>query len=346
MKLRYALVPAAVIVLAAFFLLTIPPAIRGGKSLVASAMVDEAYRLYQQANWNGVIRETTTAICLDPADSRAYVYRGYAYEKLLDWDKSIDDYNTAIRLNPKSINSYGNRGFCYEMKNDWDKAIADFDTQLKMNPKQELACVHLGYIYLEKRDYDRALANCNEAIRLAPNYGRAYAYRGRAYSRKGDSAKAMADFDEAIQLEPDNAATWSERGHGYIQENQWSNAVVDFRHALTLAPASSHSLNELAWLLATSPDPSVRDGGEAVRLATQACTATNWKTSTYLDTLAAAYAESRDFEKAVKYQQNAIAAEPAASPEYAGMQQRLELYRQHQPYREIPEAQKLEKSGS
>src|SRR5262249_19208480 len=63
----------------------------------------------------------------------------------------------------------------------------------------------------------------------------------------------------------------------------------------------------LAWLWATGPD-GVRDGKRAVEAATRACELTDWKENEFLDTLAAAYAEVGDFDKAVEYQKKAVSS--------------------------------------
>jgi hypothetical protein len=65
-------------------------------------------------------------------------------------------------------------------------------------------------------------------------------------------------------------------------------------------------LDELAWLLATYPDPRSRDGAEAVRLAERACTLTKRQIPVILNTLGAAYAEAGDFPRAVSAIEEAL----------------------------------------
>jgi TPR repeat protein len=92
--------------------------------------------------------------------------------------------------------------------------------------------------------------------------------------------------------------------------------------------------NNLAWLLATSPEPGLRDGERAVTLAEPvAITFDSWG---YLDTLAAAWAERGDFTEAVRTQQRAIKlAEPEADPAtLAALRERLKRFEAKQPYRE------------
>ena len=100
-----------------------------------------------------------------------------------------------------------------------------------------------------------------------------------------------------------------------------------------MKPTAYAAMNLLAWLLATCPDDHMRDGKRAVELATKACELSKWKRYACVDTLAAAYAESRDFEQAVKYQKQAAAMDGIPEINRTNVLNRIELYLQHKPYR-------------
>ena len=105
---------------------------------------------------------------------------------------------------------------------------------------------------------------------------------------------------------------------------------------MVLAPKNAKICNTFAWLLAVCPDASVRNGKEAVQFATKACELATWGDWRYLDTIAAAYAETGDFENAVKYQKMAVNMEGLTTTgDQAGLKQRLGLYEQHKPYHEF-----------
>jgi tetratricopeptide (TPR) repeat protein len=115
-------------------------------------------------------------------------------------------------------------------------------------------------------------------------------------------------------------------------------------------PAMALPLHGLAWLQATYPLAEVRNGTEAIQNATKACELTDWKDSSYIDTLAAAYAESGDFESAVRWQEKAIASvtKPWHHMLDVGMKVRLELYQAHKPYHASPlrmDAERLSRLG-
>ena len=92
------------------------------------------------------------------------------------------------------------------------------------------------------------------------------------------------------------------------------------------------AFNSLAWLLATCPESTVRNGEKAVQSASRACELSQWKEAAYIDTLAAAYAEAGAFDQAVKFQKQSL--EMTRAPGRRRMQERLKLYQQRKPYRE------------
>lgn len=98
------------------------------------------------------------------------------------------------------------------------------------------------------------------------------------------------------------------------------------------------AMNGLAWIRATATDERFRDGAEALKWGTQACEGSEWKEATFIDTLAAAYAELEKWDEAVAAQQKAItqlSAEQKQDTEFAqSFQTRLEQYRNRQKTRE------------
>ena len=97
---------------------------------------------------------------------------------------------------------------------------------------------------------------------------------------------------------------WYERG-------DHQRTVSAYRAALKIDPTDGWALNGLAWLVATCPDSKYRNGSLAVELATRACERVQWTVPSYMDTLAAAYAEASDFQGAVCLEREAVACLPA-----------------------------------
>lgn len=102
--------------------------------------------------------------------------------------------------------------------------------------------------------------------------------------------------------------------------------------ALAINPDNPAALNRLAWLHATCPLEELRDGAAAVRDARRACELTGYQMPSYLDTLAAAFAELGRFDDAVYWQEQAIQLAPDELR--SDYESRLPLYKAGQPYRE------------
>src|SRR5262249_37428251 len=118
-----------------------------------------------------------------------------------------------------------------------------------------------------------------------------------------------------------------------LLQGQSGQAWEHFKRAKGESPEQPQVYNSMAWYLATSTNNSIRNGAEAVKLATKSAELTQWKDAGYLDTLAAAYAEAGDFASAVKWQQQAISLIKSDSEKLPDMKKRLALFQNRQPYR-------------
>lgn len=106
-------------------------------------------------------------------------------------------------------------------------------------------------------------------------------------------------------------------------------AIASYRKALAQRPRWPEAANNLAWLLATAPDPALRNTSQAVDLAEWACTMTQYRDANMLDTLAAAYAAAQRFPQAALIAEKAVAAARGAgnADHAARIAKRLEGYR-------------------
>ena len=117
-------------------------------------------------------------------------------------------------------------------------------------------------------------------------------------------------------------------------EGDYQAAIAAYEKALQLHPESIRANNNLAWLRATCPDGSFRDGKRAVEFAKKSiryAEAAGQTQHLYYGTLAAAHAECGDFGQAVIYQQRCINAAPPEGIDAA--RERLALYKDQKPYR-------------
>jgi tetratricopeptide (TPR) repeat protein len=278
-------------------------------------------------------------------DSEIYNHRGIVWNEQGEYDFAIADFNEAIRLNPRNEAAYFNRGLAWSAKNDPDKAIADYTQAIRLDPKYSDAYHSRGNDWSFKQEFDKAIADYSEAIRLDPMYSLAYYNRGFAWSEKKDYDRAIADYDAAIRLDPkfspayaNRIHAWKARVDAWIAQKEYDRALAGYSELIRLDPKSPAAYNGRAWLRATCPDARYRDGDKAVVDAVRACELGEYTRAGDVDTLAAAHAESGDFDSAVKWQDKALRLLPDEDTWKKAYGARLELYRSRKPYHEESEA--------
>ena len=211
-----------------------------------------------------VIRYFTDQIKRNPT-SQAYQQRGVAQAALGQFDEAVADFTEAIRRDANSVAAYNDRGNARRKLRKMDEALADFSATIERGARHPAVFTNRGLVRHEQGNFDQALADFNSALQIDPRFAPAWEASGAARQAKGDAAKAIANYRRAIEIDSE-----FDRAH-----------------------------NNLAWLLATSPDEEIRDGAAAVRHATKANELASYSDAGYLDTLAAALAETRQFEQAV-----------------------------------------------
>lgn len=109
-------------------------------------------------------------------------------------------------------------------------------------------------------------------------------------------------------------------------------ALADCEGAIKLSPKWASAFDTLGRLRASCPDPEVRDAGKAIEAATRAYVLGGDEEPSYLGTLAAAYAEAGEFEKALRWQEEANRRFTRAFERAEG-EERLKQYWRGKPYR-------------
>jgi tetratricopeptide (TPR) repeat protein len=289
-----------------------------------------AARLYRE-DAAGALSDANEAIRLKPELASAYSKRGLVYRRSGERTKAIADFDRAIQLNPKLIDAYNNRGLIRSDMGQREAAIRDFSEAIRRNPNYAYAYNNRAVEYDRLGNKAKALADYGEALRRDPNLANSHINRASLLKEMGQSRKAATDYDHLTRSTPRHTLDFISRGDAFNARGDYRKAAADYRRALQLSPSHRDALNALAWLEATCPDASVRNGKAALEKSLKVCELTKWREPDYLDTLAAACAETGDFEKAVKYQTRALETAPQIDREK--MKERLALYRQQEPYR-------------
>jgi tetratricopeptide (TPR) repeat protein len=204
----------------------------------------------------------------------------------------------------------------------WDRALAHYDSVISLQPDCAVCYFERGTVSLLSGNRQSAMDDFSSCLALDPEYAPALASRAVLLLQASHYEEALRDITAAAFIRPNNDGDIHNRAVVLTHMGRFKEAIEEYERALTLNPHSGGTHNNLAWLLATSRDPSMRDGKRAVEHALRAVEL--GKNSAWTDTLAAAYAESGDFAAAVRTEEEAYQLSGECSVAYL---KRLELYR-------------------
>jgi tetratricopeptide (TPR) repeat protein len=196
--------------------------------------------------------------------------------------------------------------------------------------------MNLGDALARNGRFDYAMVHYDEAIRLQPNFADAYYNRGSVLLARGRIDEAIADLEKTLQIQPNDADAHTTLGNAFLRKGSPQEAIARYKEASALAPEDPHSRNNIAWVLATISDASLRNGSRAVEFAEQAVQLSDGREPRFMRTLAAAYAEIGRFSEALAVaQQAAVMASMQGKADVANrLKKDLVLYRERQPIRD------------
>ena len=267
-----------------------------------------------------------------------------AFTQTSYWRNSETLWTHALAVTTNNDVAHNNLGYLCVDRGELDEAMSHFEAASKIRSGKSDPHYNLGTAFIEmnlgdalarKGQPDEAMAHFEQAIKLQPDYAEAYYNRGNVLYAKGRIDEAITDFEKTLQIQPNDADAHTCLGNALLRQGSVKEAIAQYKTASELAPDDPHSRNNIAWLLATSADASIRDGAKAVDLALQAAALSGGREPRFLRTLAAAYAESGRFSKALAVAQQALTI--ARMQGKAGLANLLEkdvvFYRGHLPLR-------------
>jgi tetratricopeptide (TPR) repeat protein len=227
-------------------------------------------------------------------------------------DEAIAHYQKALQIKPDYVDAHIDLGIALSQKGSVDEAIAHYQTALQIKPDYAKAHYNLGNALLQKGKVDEAIAHYQTALQIKPDAVVAHNKLGIALSQKGSVDEAIAHFQKALQINPDYAKAHYNLGSALLKKGRVDEAIIHYQKALQIKPNYLEAQNNLAWVLATAPQASLRNGHQAVQLAEQANQLVGGENPIILHTLAAAYAEAGRFSDAQRSAQKAMALARAA----------------------------------
>jgi tetratricopeptide (TPR) repeat protein len=214
--------------------------------------------------------------------------------------------------------------------------VAQFEKAVDLKPDFAAAHANLGGALVKVGRLDEAIVQLRQALDADPGNAPAHYHLGLALSQRGDEQGAIREWRSALEFDAKYAEAHDRLGDALDAQGRTAEALAHWRDSIQLQPNGVTALRRAAWVLATSPDATLRNGGEALALAVRAVEHSGGNDPRLLDTLAAAYAEKGQFADAVLTARRAQAQasqenQPALAHEIGS---RIALYEAEQPFRD------------
>ncbi|HEY1065356.1 MAG TPA: tetratricopeptide repeat protein, partial [Pirellulales bacterium] len=184
---------------------------------------------------------------------------------------------------------------------------------------------------IKEEKWKEAIQEYTHILSEAPDDPDALSLRAYCRLQIGKLTEAAIDASRAIELDPRLIDALLTRAEIMEKTGSEGDALVDYERMLELDPYDVTALARSIETLATSRDPSLRNGDLAIELSEKLCVETNWKDPLGLLMLASSYAENDDYKNAVKWATKAV---KFATPDVeADCRARLALFQAGKPFR-------------
>ena len=227
-------------------------------------------------------------------------------------DDAISHYRAAIDLHPEYAKAHNNLGNILLQAGHHEEASQHLRRSIELMPGFFAAHYNLGTCLASQGKIDGAIASYREALRLKPDYADARSNLAVLLIQQNKMDEAEQELRKTIELTPQHAGAHSNLAVLLSKSGRTPDAIAHYRNVLAGNPGNIEAATNLSWILAASPDEQTRNGKESVAIATAAVEASGSADANPLRSLAAAHAETGDFNEAMRTAMRAIEAANAA----------------------------------
>ena len=276
------------------------------------------------------------ALQVEPNYSEAYEAIALVYVHRGQVDAAIEHLQKALTIRPGNVSARNDLGNLLSEIGRSEGAIEQYGIALRYRPDGAELHYNLGNALIRSGRLDEATSHYLRAIQIQPDYAEAHDGLGTALFFGGRADEAIVQYQEALKINPDGRIARGHLNAVSAERDRVSKALSQKREMTRLRPNDVALLNDTAWILATDPNPSFRNGADAVGFAESALRLAGDRDPAVLDTLAAAYAEAGRFSEAIETADHArvLASNQRNTSLVEKITERLRLYRAHTAFRD------------
>jgi arylsulfatase A-like enzyme/Flp pilus assembly protein TadD len=316
------------------------------------------------------IERFRAAVALDRTQIRPLVLVAQELQRSGKLDSAAILYQTVLELRPDQAAVQNELGLIREQQGRLPAAVESYTRAVRLDPELSQARYNLALALVREGRVGEAVEHLREAVRIEPAHGGGFITRALAWAEEGRLDQARRALEAAAQvpetavessfnlgllairdgkveaasthlartlsLDPAHAQALGALSRIYMRTRRFGDLARILRAAVAADPSDARTAINLALLLASCRDASVRNGTEAVEIAERAASLSGYGRADVLATLAAAYAEAGRSEKAAAAARQALAlAEKAGLADLASfLRVQIAEYEAGKPYRD------------
>jgi tetratricopeptide (TPR) repeat protein len=281
------------------------------------------------------MQEIDRALQIQPQLPQAYLLRSRMHVNKNDIEAAIADASEALKIDANDVAARLYRAELHLFRDEIPAARADIEEVLRQRPGLVLGILMRSRLNAAEKKYEEAIRDMEMLVQNDPLNTDYRLQLAAFYTADDRPRKAISVLGEVIENDENNWRALRSRADARLAIGEHAKAIDDYNKALEINPEESGILNNLSWVLSTSPEDDLRNGGRALELAKKAAELTEYKEAHILSTLASAYAEMGDFETAIKWSTKAVELGEGEVKEQ--LQAELKSYEEKKPWREKQE---------
>jgi len=245
------------------------------------------------------------------------------------WRDEITLWSDVTSKSPGDARAWSNLGVAFTELDRNEEALVFLQTAIALDPDDHEAHGNLAVALIALGRIDAAETHLRRALEILPTYSVAHRNYGGLLQLRGELEAALDHGQAAVRYGPNDALAHLNLANVLLHSGRRDEALHQFREATRLDPYIPKPLAGAAVILATHPDPSIRDPAEAVRLAERAVELSTREEPVVLSTLATAYDAAGHHDRAIRAAERALrsATELGATRGVRRIRAQLEHYR-------------------
>lgn len=216
-------------------------------------------------------------------------------------DEALGYFRRAVRMQPGYADALNNLSSALLEKDELAEALVYSTRAIAARPRRPAFLLNHGLVLFRQKHYAEAADALRELDAAFPGVPEVNYWLGAALQEGGRPAEAADRLRRVLAAGTDNAEVHDRLARACHAAGRRAEAAQHYRRVLDFQPQHPTALNNLAWLLATAPEPGVRDPARALAYARAAAALVDPPRASLLDTLAAAEAAAGDFAQATAH---------------------------------------------